>query len=117
MIARSGLVGAVWAAAPARAGLSFLSSVFIRLRDFLRFSVPAFDSLIIVGTNNICEESLVELNEKVRAWQRLSGRASLALLTLWALCLQENEINMVGVGTHLVTCTKQPSLGCVYKVD
>lgn len=56
------------------------------------FSVPAFDSLIIVGTNNICEESMVELNEK------------------------ENEINMVGVGTHLVTCTKQPSLGCVYKL-
>nr|XP_019966605.1 PREDICTED: nicotinate phosphoribosyltransferase [Paralichthys olivaceus] len=56
------------------------------------FSVPAFHSLNIVGTNNISEQSMVELNKK------------------------ENEIDVVGVGTHLVTCTKQPSLGCVYKV-
>ncbi|XP_074523797.1 nicotinate phosphoribosyltransferase isoform X2 [Halichoeres trimaculatus] len=56
------------------------------------FSVAAFDSLIIVGTNNISEESMAELNKK------------------------ENEIGVVGVGTHLVTCTKQPSLGCVYKL-
>ncbi|XP_041862656.1 nicotinate phosphoribosyltransferase isoform X2 [Melanotaenia boesemani] len=56
------------------------------------FSVAAFDSLIIVGTNNISEQSMAELNRK------------------------ENEINIVGVGTHLVTCTKQPSLGCVYKL-
>ncbi|CAF95247.1 unnamed protein product, partial [Tetraodon nigroviridis] len=56
------------------------------------FSAPAFDSLIIVGTNNISEKSLTEIN------------------------LRENEIDVVGVGTHLVTCTRQPSLGCVYKV-
>lgn len=56
------------------------------------FSVSTFDSLIIVGTNNISEQSMVELNKK------------------------ENEIDVVGVGTHLVTCTKQPSLGCVYKL-
>ncbi|XP_060890189.1 nicotinate phosphoribosyltransferase isoform X2 [Labrus mixtus] len=56
------------------------------------FSIPAFDSLTIVGTNNISEESMAELNKK------------------------ENEISVVGVGTHLVTCTKQPSLGCVYKL-
>ncbi|XP_061635711.1 nicotinate phosphoribosyltransferase isoform X4 [Phyllopteryx taeniolatus] len=56
------------------------------------FSTSAFDSLIIVGTNNISEQTMVELNKK------------------------ENEIDVVGVGTHLVTCTKQPSLGCVYKL-
>ncbi|XP_032381273.1 nicotinate phosphoribosyltransferase isoform X1 [Etheostoma spectabile] len=56
------------------------------------FSIPAFDSLIIVGTNNITEQSMAELNKK------------------------ENAIDVVGVGTHLVTCTQQPSLGCVYKL-
>lgn len=30
------------------------------------FAVPAFDSLIIVGTNNISEKSLTELSLKVR---------------------------------------------------
>ncbi|XP_051731480.1 nicotinate phosphoribosyltransferase isoform X2 [Ctenopharyngodon idella] len=56
------------------------------------FSVPQFESLIIVGTNSISEQSLSELNKK------------------------DNEIDVVGVGTHLVTCTRQPSLGCVYKL-
>uniref|UniRef100_A0A8C2HYG3 Nicotinate phosphoribosyltransferase n=1 Tax=Cyprinus carpio TaxID=7962 RepID=A0A8C2HYG3_CYPCA len=57
-----------------------------------QFSVPQFESLIIVGTNSISEQSLAELNKK------------------------GNEIDVVGVGTHLVTCTRQPSLGCVYKL-
>ncbi|KAM9848655.1 nicotinate phosphoribosyltransferase [Aulostomus maculatus] len=57
-----------------------------------QFFMSVFDSLIIVGTNNISEQSMAELNKK------------------------ENEIDVVGVGTHLVTCTKQPSLGCVYKL-
>ncbi|XP_026855744.2 nicotinate phosphoribosyltransferase isoform X1 [Electrophorus electricus] len=57
-----------------------------------RFSVPAFESFIIVGTNSVSEQSLVELSKR------------------------DNEIDVVGVGTHLVTCTSQPSLGCVYKL-
>ncbi|KAF4092231.1 hypothetical protein AMELA_G00018490 [Ameiurus melas] len=57
-----------------------------------QFSVPVFESLIIVGTNSVSEESLSELNKR------------------------DNEVDVVGVGTHLVTCTSQPSLGCVYKL-
>lgn len=49
-----------------RSDCSWLSLFLLR-----SFSVPAFDSLIIVGTNNISEKSLIEINLKVRrlwAW-------------------------------------------------
>ncbi|KAL4635331.1 nicotinate phosphoribosyltransferase [Arapaima gigas] len=56
------------------------------------FAEPAFLTLSIVATNNISERSLEELSDT------------------------ENEIDKVGVGTHLVTCPLQPSLGGVYKL-
>ncbi|XP_067416180.1 nicotinate phosphoribosyltransferase isoform X2 [Emydura macquarii macquarii] len=36
--------------------------------------------------------------------------------SLEALMQEGNEINMIGIGTNLVTCPLQPSLGCVYKL-
>jgi hypothetical protein len=29
---------------------------------------------------------------------------------------QGSEVNVIGIGTSVVTCPKQPSMGCVYKV-
>ncbi|XP_053101645.1 nicotinate phosphoribosyltransferase isoform X2 [Hemicordylus capensis] len=58
----------------------------------ISFQVPWFETVPIAVSNDVSELSLKELTQ------------------------EGNEIDMIGVGTHLVTCPLQPSLGCVYKL-
>ncbi|XP_010184282.1 PREDICTED: nicotinate phosphoribosyltransferase [Mesitornis unicolor] len=56
------------------------------------FQVPWFETIPIAVSNDISEQSLEEFSQ------------------------EGSEIDMIGVGTNLVTCPLQPSLGCVYKL-
>ncbi|NXL08927.1 PNCB phosphoribosyltransferase, partial [Mesembrinibis cayennensis] len=56
------------------------------------FQVPWFETVPIAVSNDISEQSLEEFSR------------------------EGSEIDVIGVGTNLVTCPLQPSLGCVYKL-
>ncbi|XP_058686050.1 nicotinate phosphoribosyltransferase isoform X1 [Poecile atricapillus] len=56
------------------------------------FQVPWFATIPIAVSNDISEQSLEEFRK------------------------EGSEIDMIGIGTNLVTCPLQPSLGCVYKL-
>ena len=74
--------------------LAYLSKetrkLFRRSDEIIGESV--FGCCNIAASNDINEEVLLDLNR------------------------QGHEINTFGIGTHLVTCQRQPALGCVYKL-
>lgn len=69
---------------------SYVRQSFKKIAD--KFDVPWFKDMQIVASNDINEDTIHSLNN------------------------QKHSIDCFGIGTHLVTCQKQPALGCVYKI-
>ena len=74
--------------------LAYLSKEARRLFKEIerRFSIDWFGSTSILASNDIEEATLLSLRQ------------------------EGHEIDVFGIGTHLVTCRAQPALGCVYKL-
>ncbi|KAK3872181.1 hypothetical protein Pcinc_022732 [Petrolisthes cinctipes] len=74
--------------------LAYLSCVarttFVTVAE--KFNVEWLEHVQIVASNDINEETIISLNE------------------------QGHKIDCFGIGTHLVTCQRQPALGCVFKL-
>lgn len=74
--------------------LAYISKVahsyFSKIKS--KYNIPWFENLTIMATNDINEDTIISLNE------------------------QSHKINCFGIGPYLVTCQKQPALGCVYKL-
>uniref|UniRef100_A0AC35U905 Nicotinate phosphoribosyltransferase n=1 Tax=Rhabditophanes sp. KR3021 TaxID=114890 RepID=A0AC35U905_9BILA len=69
-----------------------IRAIFRKVPLFASQYKDCIDNLKIVASNDINEGTIQSFNE------------------------QKHEINSFGVGTHLVTCQKQPALGCVFKL-
>ncbi|GBN86292.1 Nicotinate phosphoribosyltransferase [Araneus ventricosus] len=74
--------------------LAYLSNVAFQTfcKVSKHYGFQWFRDFSIVASNDINEETIISLNE------------------------QGHKINCFGIGTHLVTCQKQPALGCVFKL-
>merc|ERR1711936_78866 len=74
--------------------LAYLSRVVKETMERVgkKYELDWFKSMVITASNDINEETILSLNE------------------------QGHKITCFGIGTHLVTCQRQPALGCVYKL-
>jgi nicotinate phosphoribosyltransferase len=74
--------------------LSYLSKELYRMFSAVadKYGDSSLKEWKIVASNDINEDTIISINH------------------------QGHKINVYGVGTHLVTCQKQPALGCVYKL-
>lgn len=72
--------------------LAYQSKIIRKIFDETLAKYHKTFKLLIVASNDINEETLLSLEQ------------------------QGNEIDSFGIGTHLVTCQRQPALGAVYKL-
>eukprot|EP00474_Spongospora_subterranea_P009026 CRZ09484.1 hypothetical protein [Spongospora subterranea] len=101
-------------------GLPNFLSVALALHDAgFRAIGIRLDSGDLAYYSNVCRQKFEEISKKFTVpFENLTIIASSDINedVLQALALEGHSIDCFGVGTHLVTCQKQPALGCVFKL-
>jgi nicotinate phosphoribosyltransferase len=67
-------------------------------------------------TRKIFTSIAQEYNKPEFAKIKICASSDISETTIYSLNQQKHEIDIFGIGTHLVTCQAQPALGCVYKL-
>lgn len=67
-------------------------------------------------TRKIFHSIAQEHNRPEFAKIKICASSDISETTIYSLNQQKHEIDIFGIGTHLVTCQAQPALGCVYKL-
>ena len=80
-----------------------------------RYNLDWFKKLTIVASNDINEDILHSLNSQVTPATNYNIEIKTLFLSNLYI-IKGHSIDQFGIGTHLVTCQKQPALGCVFKV-
>lgn len=81
-----------------------------------RFQISWFNSLDIVASNDINEETIISLNEQKHKIDCFGIGTHLGKRDTLVNLFTTRIINWIFLMYILVTCQRQPALGCVYKL-